>query len=144
MATTVGNKKQPSTPNDVYVGRPTKWGNPYSHQDGTLARYRVKDRAAAIRAFEEGLLMRPALLMAARRELKGKRLVCWCHPLPCHAHVLALAADLDVWKNEAGKWCFEGEYHVEQHATEGGATVAAFEYALACRNRGRVVKGAGA
>jgi hypothetical protein len=31
--------------------------------------------------------------MAALPELRGKRLVCYCHPLPCHGDVLAELAD---------------------------------------------------
>ena len=26
---------------EVYIGRPTKWGNPYSHKDNTIAKYKV-------------------------------------------------------------------------------------------------------
>lgn len=33
------------------------------------------------------------LVEAARRELKGKQLACWCAPLPCHGDVLAAVAD---------------------------------------------------
>ena len=35
----------------------------------------------------------------ARRELKGKNLVCWCRPgAPCHAYVLLAVAEGDGWK----------------------------------------------
>ena len=71
----------------VYVGRPTKWGNPFSHQQGTLAKYMVASRDEAVAAYEEYLLNSPALL-ASLSELRGKDLVCWCSPASCHADIL--------------------------------------------------------
>lgn len=71
--------------NAVYVGRPTKWGNPfYVDQD--------MDAAEAVVAFED--LVAPALPV---HELRGKDLVCWCrYSEPCHADVLLkLANDTD-------------------------------------------------
>ena len=28
-------------PYDVYIGRPSKWGNPYSHKDNTKAQFKL-------------------------------------------------------------------------------------------------------
>lgn len=72
---------------DVYIGRPSKWGNPFSHKPGTLAKYKVDTREEAIERYEAYLLSRPDLL-ASLHELKGKVLGCWCAPLPCHGDVL--------------------------------------------------------
>jgi hypothetical protein len=62
----------------VYVGRPTKWGNPFViGRDGTreqvIAKYAawVEDQAHEVRT-----------------ELRGKDLVCWCAPAACHADIL--------------------------------------------------------
>ena len=64
----------------VYVGRPTKWGNPFViGRDGT--------REAVIAKYRAWILRQPAL-MAALPELRGKDLVCWCAPERCHAEVL--------------------------------------------------------
>jgi hypothetical protein len=64
---------------DVYVGRPTKWGNPFKiGRDGT--------RAEVIERYERWLLEQPELV-AALDELRGKTLGCWCAPEPCHADV---------------------------------------------------------
>jgi hypothetical protein len=71
----------------VYVGRPTKWGNPYSHKHGTAAKYHVDSREEAVKKFEEHLLSNEELI-ADLSELKGKVLGCWCHPLDCHADIL--------------------------------------------------------
>ena len=61
----------------VYVGRPTKWGNPYKTQDYGLTTSLVLYRRQ----------LPPSDII--RRELAGKDLVCWC-PLyrPCHADIL--------------------------------------------------------
>lgn len=80
-------------PYDVYIGRPSKWGNPYSHkEDGTLAQFKVKTRAESIKKFEEYLLSNEEL-MSSLHELKGKTLGCWCKKeniyMSCHGDVLA-------------------------------------------------------
>jgi hypothetical protein len=83
-------------PYDVYIGRPSKWGNPFSHKPGTLAPYRVKTRREAIEKYREWIMQQPALL-ADLHELKGKTLGCWCKPQACHGDVLAaLIEELDV------------------------------------------------
>jgi hypothetical protein len=75
------HKMNPTIPDGaVYVGRPSKWGNPYLIGEHG-------DRDEVIRRFEEHLLRTPDL-MAALPELRGRDLVCWCAPKPCHADVL--------------------------------------------------------
>lgn len=74
-------------PFDVYIGRPSKWGNPFSHKEGTLAEYKVSTRAEAIRKYEEWLMSSPERL-AGLEELRGKTLGCWCSPKPCHGDVI--------------------------------------------------------
>lgn len=88
------------SPYDVYIGRGqdpktwklSKWGNPFSHQLNTLARFKVNSRSEAIAAYREWILTQPEL-MAALPELKGKILGCWCKPQPCHGEVLAELAN---------------------------------------------------
>jgi hypothetical protein len=77
---------------DVYIGRPSKFGNPYSHLPGTLAEFRVATRTEAIAMYEIWIKDQVNLL-AALPELKGKVLGCWCAPLPCHGDVLARLAE---------------------------------------------------
>jgi len=72
---------------DVYIGRGSKWGNPYSHRNGTLAKYVVETREEAIQKYEEYLLGNQDLLSAIS-ELRGKTLGCWCKPKSCHGDVL--------------------------------------------------------
>ena len=70
----------------VYVGQPSKWGNPFViGRDGTRDKIIAKYRAWTVR--------QPTLL-AALNELHGEYLVCWCAPEHCHAEVLVeLAID---------------------------------------------------
>lgn len=77
----VYNKRNRNEPaNAIYVGRPTKWGNPFViGRDGTREEVITKYR---------GYLMNNAALLTQISELKGHDLVCWCYPLPCHADVL--------------------------------------------------------
>jgi len=90
----VWNKHTEAPPADaVYVGRPTAFGNPFSHMTGTLAAHRVRTRHEAIVAFERWFVAQPALIERAKLELRGKDLVCWCAPLPCHAAVLLRIAN---------------------------------------------------
>ncbi len=68
---------------DVYIGRPSKWGNPFRiGPDGTRSQVIEKYRRYAQKFTEAEL-----------KELKGKRIGCYCHPLPCHGDVLAQLAD---------------------------------------------------
>jgi len=76
-------------PNTVYVGRGSKWGNPFGresswygphtlvglYRDWILGNLKYSDQAPSLNDI--------------RRELRGKGLACWC-PLarPCHADVL--------------------------------------------------------
>ena len=78
---------------DVYIGRPSKWGNPFSHRGGTLAECQVETREEAIECFRNYLLVTPWLLEAVKKELKGKILGCWCVPQSCHGEVLAEIAN---------------------------------------------------
>ena len=70
----------------VYVGRPSRFGNPF-----VIGRH--GDRAAVVARFEASLLANPELLAAAKAELRGKDLVCWCAPEACHADVLLRIAN---------------------------------------------------
>lgn len=77
---------------DVYIGRPSIWGNPYSHKDGTMAEFKVANRQEAIEKFEEYLLKNQEL-MDKLPELKGKTLGCWCKPKSCHGDILKKYVD---------------------------------------------------
>lgn len=79
-------------PYDVYIGRPSKWGNPFTHKSGTRAEIMVNSREEAVSRYREWIQTQPQLL-SALHELKGKTLGCWCAPNACHGDVLAELAD---------------------------------------------------
>jgi hypothetical protein len=67
-------------PFDVYIGRPSKWGNPFViGKDG--------DRNEVVRKYEAWIKTQPHL-MSSLYELKGKTLACWCAPQACHGDIL--------------------------------------------------------
>ena len=71
---------------DVYIGRPSKWGNPFIiGKDGSR-----QDVIAKYRMF---IINSPDLYNRIVPELKGKTLGCFCSPLPCHGDVLAELAN---------------------------------------------------
>lgn len=84
---------------DVYIGRPSKWGNPFSHKEGTLAKFKVATREEAIAKYTEWLFGQNHLLEVLKTELKGKVLGCWCSPQACHGEILAALANEDDGSN---------------------------------------------
>lgn len=76
------NKQTDAVPDDaVYIGRPGPWGNPFVIGEHG-------DRAAVIEQYRDWLLRRPDLIVRMGRELRGRDLVCWCAPLPCHGNII--------------------------------------------------------
>ena len=96
----------------VYVGRGSKWGNPFDFRAAADAGY-GDGRAAAVDAFSGWMCGedwgipqgQTRASMAAKRvvirrslhELSGKDLACWCPPdQPCHADVLLEIANRPI------------------------------------------------
>lgn len=70
---------------DVYIGRPSKWGNPFViGRDGT--------REECIEKFRNSIQNNPSLLREVEN-LRGLVLGCWCAPLACHGDVLVELAN---------------------------------------------------
>lgn len=83
---------------DEYVGRGSKWGNPYVRPGAAQrSQYPVRERADPLAAYEKHVRQTPALI-GALHELRGKVLGCFCVRLgteqppageeKCHAQVL--------------------------------------------------------
>jgi len=89
MTRVVHHKKEPY---DVLIDRTTIWGNPYSHQEGTLAKYKVTSRKKAIAKYRQYILNNKEL-MSRLDELKDKVLGCWCSPKSCHGDILVDLCD---------------------------------------------------
>lgn len=81
---------------DIYVGRPTKWGNPFTHlKSDNLAKYKVDTVEEAVAKYKDWFLQQKFLINCLP-DLKGKILACWCAPNPCHAYILAELANTNL------------------------------------------------
>lgn len=83
MATKVVNVKE-TKKYDVYIGRPSKYGNPFViGKDG--------DRKTVIKKYEIWLMKddQKELRHDIKKNLKGKILGCFCKPEKCHGDVIA-------------------------------------------------------
>jgi len=83
-------KKGFRLPSDaVVVTRPTKWGNPFKEEEGHAG--------SAVNKYRRWLATNPQgmkIAAAAKVELRGKRLACFCGiGMPCHADVLIEVAN---------------------------------------------------
>jgi hypothetical protein len=96
----VANLRHEPLGDAVYVGRAmprhglagSDFANPYRVDvDGT--------REEVVEKYRRWLLGRPELLDRLR-ELRGRRLACWCKPEPCHADVLIELVDADALLDE--------------------------------------------
>ena len=91
-------------PNTVYVGRPTKWGNPFTPEGYWDAGYSGSQEVA----LNHCVGAHRAMMTGERHwahwiepqphpdltELRGKNLACWCAlDQPCHADVLLKLAN---------------------------------------------------
>ena len=78
-------------PYDVYIGRGSKWGNPWTHiaDRKTKAQFIVKNRKEAIEKYREWITEGDGkYLLEDLHELKDKVLGCYCFPKRCHGEVL--------------------------------------------------------
>ena len=86
---------------DVYIGRGSIFGNPFSHLPLQLTKASVKcgTREESVQLYKEWIvgkrkvegLSPPDIKLIC--SLKGKTLGCYCAPKPCHGHILAEIAD---------------------------------------------------
>lgn len=78
-------------PHDLYIGRPSRFGNPFK-LDSTTTREEVLEK---FEAYARAQLASGKWTAAEVRALAGKTLGCWCAPRKCHGDVLLkLAAEL--------------------------------------------------
>lgn len=86
MIKVVHCKKEPF---DIYIGRGSKWGNPFIiGRDGT--------REDVISKYEAYIMSRPDLIQALP-ELINKTLGCWCAPKACHGDILKIMVEDELW-----------------------------------------------
>jgi hypothetical protein len=90
MHTCVVNRYKESY--DVDIGRASRWGNPFSHDKKSKARFIVNSRDEAIDLYSYWILAQPELIHDLA-DLKGKKLGCFCLPSSCHGTFLAQLAN---------------------------------------------------
>lgn len=84
---------------DVYIGRGSTWGNPYSHLPETKALYKVETRDEAVAEYKNHLwkqIRSGIITIQMLKDLYGKRLGCFCKPQSCHGDVIAKAVEWAV------------------------------------------------
>lgn len=83
----VWNKKMEVVPEDaVYIGRGSKWGNPFViGRDG--------DRNDVCNDYENMVMSDKKFIKEIKSTLKGKHLVCFCKPKRCHGDFLLRIAN---------------------------------------------------
>ena len=91
--------------NTIYVGRGSKWGNPYKigslvevSSNTPVKRIELTSLIAVTSMFEQFIgyqeMIESPLWKSIKKELKGKNLCCWCKlSEPCHADVLLKIAN---------------------------------------------------
>ncbi len=68
------------TADDIYIGRPSIWGNPFiTGKDGTREQVIEKHKI---------WIKQNTYLLSRIHELKGKNLICFCAPKTCHGDIL--------------------------------------------------------
>jgi hypothetical protein len=86
MTNVVNKYTHKPTPDDVYIGRGSRWGNPFKiGPDG--------DREAVVAKYAHWITDKGSHLLPFIPELRGKNLICFCAPQLCHGHVLAILCD---------------------------------------------------
>lgn len=84
------NKYHITTPSDnqAYIGRPSIFGNPFTiNVHG--------NREEVIEQYKKWIVDQPEIIKAAKEQLRGKDLVCFCAPKSCHGDVLIKIANED-------------------------------------------------
>ncbi|CAF1607668.1 unnamed protein product [Rotaria magnacalcarata] len=85
-STTISTVTAESSSYDVYIGRPSIWGNHFVNgRDG--------DNADRIRKYCAWIMTQSELLARVEIELRGGTITCWCKPEACHGDILAEIAD---------------------------------------------------
>lgn len=104
---------------DVFIGRGSKWGNPWSHLQSKYQTKTVSTRKEAIIKYYQWLIGNPELL-AEIPSLIDCKLGCYCYPNLCHGDILGLIADSikigeNILENEVNEDTFivsETQYNI--------------------------------
>ena len=99
MPTVVNKKYHTPTDRDIYIGRPSPLGNPFTHKLGkTLAVYLLDSRDKAVSAYRHWILQEIEngnndVIKALDAIKEDSILVCWCKPERCHGDII-----VEIWR----------------------------------------------
>jgi hypothetical protein len=98
MVNVVNKHNHVSSNDDVYIGRGSILGNPYSHLENTKAEFKVINRKTAIDSYNVYIKQKinnkdknilNELNKIYVKAMQGNvNLVCYCKPLPCHGNII--------------------------------------------------------
>ena len=108
--TVVNKYKHTATDHDVYIGRGSVFGNPFSHLDSSHDIYKVDTREEAITEFktyfkrenvgDTYLFRNVEALVDKVRSGEDINLVCFCKPKACHGDVIKEYIDNRIKEEE--------------------------------------------
>lgn len=74
----------------IYIGRPSKYGNPFSSKQKSIAEFKVDNKKESLDKFEQYLDENPNLIDELLDELESKglsKIGCYCSPSKCHGDI---------------------------------------------------------
>ncbi len=95
------------------VDRKSQWGNPFE-MDSPGKQDRDGDRDFVCESFEL-YLNRKLSLQKQFRDLRGKVIACWCHPLRCHAHFIAKCVNEEAERKPADSLLSQNDKSAQKH-----------------------------
>lgn len=84
---------------DVYIGRGSRWGNPFTTKTNTKTEFIVattEDSVALYKEYLIDLIRKGIITIDDLLALNGKRLGCFCKPKICHGDVIKEFVDLAI------------------------------------------------
>jgi hypothetical protein len=89
-------------PNTIYVGRPSKFGNPFRVEDFDSVNDCVQAYRDWLLPSNNWIALNALRIHFYLKDLRGKDLACWC-PLdqPCHADILLELANQPATASDA-------------------------------------------
>jgi hypothetical protein len=82
----------------IYIGRPSPWGNPWTHKESTIAKFKVNTPEEAVENYSKwlwGIDFTDVLqekrwwILDHLGDLRNQVLGCYCKPKICHGDILA-------------------------------------------------------
>jgi hypothetical protein len=115
MISVVNKYKHTPTNLDFYIGRGSPLGNPFSWHPGVDSKFRVADRAEAIKKFTEYLdhaIMNDVVVVHTLDQIAevarnyDVNLVCFCKPKDCHGDIIKRVLDrrIERQREHQSKW----------------------------------------